>query len=454
LSSSPPIEVSIPELLPEDGLEEPGAPDKRNNFGATRSPRAVAFDVSTHSVPLVMIKMFGGDNNLSHQVANDLNEISEGIRASGGNAAVIALADIEDGPASVIEVTPAGQQRTITQLGEIDTGDPDTLATFVSRALATYPDSRKAIGFWDHGTGVFDEFDADEKLLTRNIKPRKERRARPARRLLIPASQREQLKANPTTRGMLHDSTGGVLTNVEAGRMLRAAFFRAGQTAPVDLIYSDTCLNGMIEVLEELGEFAQTVVASSDTEPGAGWDYEGWVGSAGRNFPATPQLWARSAVLSFSDFYRNEIDQHPCTLAAFQAENDIAEAFARLIESAEQTGMGAWFFMTHARGATQSYDHRDAFDLIDFSQRLNAIALQGNEPGLAAAAADLDKACRDARIENAAHGSMVTGAKGLAFWFPTTRRNLEKDMPTYRKLQFAQETGWADYLSTQYGANV
>ena len=453
LSETTAIDVPLPAILPEDDLEVPGAPDKRNAFGAVRSPRATAFNVSTHDVPLVLIMMFGGDNNLSHQVANDLNEIASGIRAGRGMAAVIALADVENAPASVIEVTPAGDQRTITQLGEIDTGDPDTLATFVSRALATYPQARKAIGFWDHGTGVFDEFDDNEVLLTRSLKPRQQRRARPARRLLIPASQRAQLNSNPTTRGMLHDSTGGILTNVEAGRMLRAAFFRAGQTLPVDLIYSDTCLNGMIEVLEELGPYAQCVVASSDTEPGAGWDYESWIGSAGRNFPTTPALWAQSAVRSFSDRYRDDVDQHPCTLAAFQAENQIAETFARLVEVVKPTGMVGWNLLTTARGYAQSYDNRDAFDLIDFAQQLHEIA-KTSDPAIAAAAADLDKACRDARIDNAAHGSMVAGAKGLAFWFPSSRRNLQKDLPTYRSLKFAQLTGWADYLESQYGGGA
>ncbi|MCH9808072.1 MAG: peptidoglycan-binding protein [Alphaproteobacteria bacterium] len=444
-------EPSFPELAPEDDLEEPGAPDKRNDFRPQVTGTAARFNVSSPEAQLVLIKMFGGDNNLSHQVANDLDEIAAGIRNGPGNTAVIALADLENAPASIVEITTSGKRNIISNLGEIDTGDPDTLATFVSRALATYPHARKAVGFWDHGTGVFDELDEDEKLLTRNFKPRESRRARPARKLLIPASQREELNANPTTRGMLHDSTGGILTNVEAGRMLRAAFSRSGQVEPLDMIYSDTCLNGMIEVLEELGDYAHCVVASSDTEPGAGWDYEDWIGATGREFPATPVDWGKSAVRAFSERYRNDVEQHPCTLAAFHSDNQISEAFAVMIDAAQNTtpSLTGWFMLTHARSYTQSYDRRDAFDLIDFAQRLHLIA-KDPAPNLAAAAADLDRACREARVDYAAHGSMVRSSKGLAFWFPSSRRNMEKDMPTYRKLRFAQETGWADYLEDQF----
>jgi hypothetical protein len=46
----------------------------------------------------------------------------------------------------------------------------------------------------------------------------------------------------------------------------------------VDLIFSDTCLNGMIEVLEQFKEFAEVVVGSEDLEPGGGWEYHEWFG--------------------------------------------------------------------------------------------------------------------------------------------------------------------------------
>ena len=75
--------------------------------------------------------------------------------------------------------------------------------------------------------------------------------------------------ANPSARAMLHDDTnGGVLTNLEAEGVLKAAFKRAGMTGKVDLIFSDTCLNGMIEVAEQLKDYATCIVGSEELEPG------------------------------------------------------------------------------------------------------------------------------------------------------------------------------------------
>ncbi len=58
---------------------------------------------------------------------------------------------------------------------------------------------------------------------------------------------------------MLDDDTNvGALTNLEAGALFNAALRDAGMPdAQVDLIFSDMCLNGMIEVLDYAGSQTQ-----------------------------------------------------------------------------------------------------------------------------------------------------------------------------------------------------
>ena len=52
--------------------------------------------------------------------------------------------------------------------------------------------------------------------------------SRPSRTLFVRSAR---LMANPSARAMLHDDTnGGVLTNLEAEGVLKAAFHRAGMT--------------------------------------------------------------------------------------------------------------------------------------------------------------------------------------------------------------------------------
>src|SRR4029079_9351810 len=176
------------------------------------------FDVSQTNVSHVVIELFGGDNNLSSFVRKDLNEMVEGNK---GSFAVLGLADFANSGGQIVEVTKKGM-RVLEKVGEIDTGDPETLATFLARALVTYRDvPHRALGFWDHGTGVFDEQDLHEVVLDgarARVAARPGGRSFPARRLFSP----KRKKADAEVRAMLHDDTsGGVLTNVEAAGVLR-----------------------------------------------------------------------------------------------------------------------------------------------------------------------------------------------------------------------------------------
>jgi hypothetical protein len=205
------------------------------------------YPVRDREVTHAIIEIFGGDNNLNDFVVEDMQEMAAGNR---GPFAVLALADYADRGGVVVELSPRAGNRVLEELGEIDTGDPETLATFLARALVTYgPGVKKAIGFWDHGSGVFDEEDPRETILERRLGslPRHRRpRSRPARALF---GRPARLAAAAGLRAMLHDDTsGGVLTNLEAGSVLKAAFARAGMAGrKVDLIFSDTCLNGIIQ---------------------------------------------------------------------------------------------------------------------------------------------------------------------------------------------------------------
>jgi hypothetical protein len=402
------------------------------------------FAVSMPEAEFVIIEMFGGDNNLSPFVTEDLKEMAAGI---GPRSAVIGLADLAGAPGAVVEVTQRGGVKVLEQAGEIDTGDPDILMRFLARALITYPNARKAIGFWDHGTGVFDETDNSEKLATRRAHSvaRAERsRSFPARRLFFPKAK---LESEPATRAMLHDDTnGGVLTNLEAAHMLADAFKAAGQTSKIDVLFSDTCLNGMIEVSEQLGPFAHCVVGSPELEPGDGWDYRGWFELTAQQPPATPAEWGQQAVTAFKRGYEPYPKKHPCTLGAFHSDQRITAAFAALLQATRAGGHETFFLLDHARARSQDYARRDAYDLRDFALQAEQVFTQSGKPAIAAAARDLTAAFDAARVDCCLLGPTVTRSSGLAFWFPASRSALSRDMRTYERLAFSKKSGWGDFL--------
>ena len=394
---------------------------------------------------LVIIEMFGGDNNLSAFVFEDLQEMAAGI--NGGKIAVLGLTDLAGKPGAIVEITPNGGIQIIETLGEIDTGDPEVLHAFLVRALLTHPKARKAIGFWDHGTGVFDETDSSEKIMTRRISSvtRENRsRSRPARRLFFP---KHKIEDDQDTRAMLHDDTnGGVLTNLEAGALLRAAFKDAGVEGKIDLIFSDTCLNGMIEVLDELGACAKVIVASQDLEPGDGWDYKNWLTRVVAKPPASAEDWGKSAVEAFEDGYKPFPKKWPCTLACFRTDHGITKAFGELVAACRKAnGFASFVYLDHARAQSQNFAQRDTYDLRDFADKVAAITQQGM-PEIAAAAQKVVKAYDESRVHSVALGKFVTKSTGLSFYFPASRSQMNRDIGTYERLSFAKNSGWAEYI--------
>ena len=405
------------------------------------------FPVRDRDVSHVIIEIFGGDNNLSPYVLEDLQEMAAG---NTGSFATLALADYEDAPAQVIELSPKTGHRVIGSLGEVDTGDPETLADFISRALASYPaTAHKALGFWDHGSGVFDENDPHEVLLDRGLRSvsrRSRSRSRPARRLFV---SHAKLAAQPRLRAMLHDDTnGGVLTNYEAHGVLKAAFHRCQQPGRLDIIFSDTCLNGMIEVLEQFQEFAEVVVGSEELEPGDGWDYKQLFKRMSAQPPQGGVEWGRQMVEAFDGGYRHRPDQHPCTLGAFRSANGLAAAFSKLIQALSLAGKKGFAWVQEARAYTQAFARRDTYDVKDFATRLREIA---DSAEAKAACAGIVTAFDAGRVDSTALGDTVPNAHGLAFWLPSNRYAFRELSGTYRKLAFDQATAWTAYLGKQFG---
>lgn len=405
------------------------------------------FPVRDRDVSHVIIEIFGGDNNLSPYVLEDLQEMAAG---NTGSFATLALADYEAAPAQVIELSPKTGHRVIGSLGEVDTGDPETLADFISRALVSYPaTAHKALGFWDHGSGVFDENDPHEVLLDRGLRSvsrRSRSRSRPARRLFV---SHAKLAAQPRLRAMLHDDTnGGVLTNYEAHGVLKAAFHRCQQPGRLDIIFSDTCLNGMIEVLEQFQEFAEVVVGSEELEPGDGWDYKQLFKRMSAQPPQGGVEWGRQMVEAFDGGYRHRPDQHPCTLGAFRSANGLAAAFSKLIQALSPAGKKGFAWVQEARAYTQAFARRDTYDVKDFATRLREIA---DSAEAKAACAGIVTAFDAGRVDSTALGDTVPNAHGLAFWLPSNRYAFRELSGTYGKLAFDQATAWTAYLGKQFG---
>jgi len=118
----------------------------------------------------------------------------------------------------------------VEEIPSASMGDPDTLADFLTFCNENYPADRRAVVFWNHGGGnvagiAFDELYDDDSL-----------------------------------------------TLPELG----AAFEAADFGGKYELIGFDACLMATIDTAATFVEYANWMVASEETEPGCGWDYEGF----------------------------------------------------------------------------------------------------------------------------------------------------------------------------------
>lgn len=392
------------------------------------------FKVKGRKAPFAVVMVMGGDSDLAEQMAPDVNEMSAGVSE---RVSVLLLIDLP-GPSGgvVAEVTPGGI-RPLAKMDEFSTGDPRVLADFFARALVSYPPkTRFALGFWGHGNGVFADEDPNEMVL-------------PAALLKMPRPERPPRRRRRTggvgALSMLPDShAGDVLTNREARSALGAAFARAGRTTPVDMIFSDTCLNGSVEVFTELRQFTRTVVASSLLVPGTGWNYKFWLEKLNERKPADAKEWAEQAVEAFETAYP-QVGFEVAQLAAYStdAAHDLVKAFGKVVKALSEMKESRRRLLRQAANLVQSVHYRENLDLEQLVDRLEYVSERGS-PLRQACGACL-RVLREALVAISSSPEGGEELSGLTIWCPI-RGDQMKVGKTYPKLEFAKKTKWLKLL--------
>lgn len=393
------------------------------------------FKVGHPGPDFLIIAFMGYDNDLPpHLKDHHLNEMARG---AGPGVAVLAVTDNALGPGQVVEVT-SDRIQLVEDLGEINMGNEPKLRELLARALVSYPGQpRIAIGFAGHGSGIFNEEPPNQLLRALTLL------ASPGAHFL--RSLKEDTFLLPAF-SVLIDRPYGQLTNNEIGLMLKGAFDSAGREAPVDLLFFDTCLNGMVEVVTEFADFAECVVASEENEPATGWHYDKWLALMSAAPPGDSAAWGGQAVEAMAAAYSEVVLRDPMTLSAVATGPHplpVVERFKDLVDSARPLGLDGYARLEWARRQSRIFGNFkvDSYDLRDFAGHL---AGREDMPALAASARALAEAVREAVLHLTAPRAPT--AHGLAFWFPGTRQSFKKDIASYKLLRFDQYTQWSAYL--------
>jgi hypothetical protein len=206
--------------------------------------------------PWTLLVYFSADTNLEPMGMAKLESLAEvagpGVQilafvdrsplyqAVGDGGSIVAL---EDGDvagipdfhdAKLIEVTADGHQ-VIEELGEVDNGNPQTLAWFLWYGLTNYPAEHTAVVLWDHGGGATHTFGDDTVL---------------------------------NADGTMEQT---YLSTTDLQIAMQSALEATGKDK-FDLLMSDTCLNATFEVTRAMSPFADYMLASEEVQ----WMMWGW----------------------------------------------------------------------------------------------------------------------------------------------------------------------------------
>ena len=264
----------------------------------------------------------------------------------------------------------------------------DTLASFISFGKDNYPADRMCLILWDHGGGSVSGYGYDEKVG--------------------------------------HDQS---MTLAGINSALKKA------NVKFDFIGFDACLMATVENGLMLGQYADYMIASEETEPGVGWYYTNWLTQLSKN-TSMPTIQIGKQI---ADDFVTVCDRQCRGQATTLSVVDLAELQATIPEELKQFSIGTneliqnkeYKTVTTARGKTREFAQQskiDQVDLVDFAKNM------GTTEGKS-----LAKALQSAVKYNKTGGG-ITHAYGLSIYFPYKRANKVSQMvSTYQAIGMEEE---------------
>ncbi len=403
---------------------------------------------------LVMLYQNADDEVLEGDIFTDLNE----AELVGSSAAVTIVSQLDrhaaafdgDGDWTTAKrflVTAdddldALASEEIEDLGEVDSGAPETLVDFAVWAMSEYPAQKYALILSDHGAGWVGGWNDDAP------------------------------------------DEGSSLTINEIDQALAAILAETGADQ-FELLGFDACLMSQVEVLAGIAPYARYAVASQETEPAIGWAYAEFLGRLSAKPAQSGKELAKTIVNTYivgdiriqdddarGDYlleaYGQEEDVAPARLAKIESESvtltalDLAK-FPALIDALNEFAFALTAAdpdaVARARTYAQSFEtvfgEEEPSPFLDLGNFANLAAEFAASPTLDRALRKLDRASKAAIIAEK-HGEGRPGASGLSIFFPTPdllvavgTEDSELSYTAYAS-RFAGATLWDDFLAFHY----
>lgn len=292
----------------------------------------------------------------------------------------------------------------LSDLGEANMGDPQTLAAFLAWGKATFPARRTAAIIWNHGDGW----------------------------------RRASLYKEPR-KAIAWDDTNGrdSLDIAELGDVL--ATVTGNGADPIDLLAFDACLMAMVEIDAQLSPYVRVRTASEETEPGTGYPFDTILADLRTHPQWDAADLGKSIVARYYEAYEGEthsaVDLGAGHAALITAIDELAGALIAN-QGALVTVIG------DARREAQQFQLHYV-DLYDLAMRLSETAQIATVQQTAQAVMD----ALEAVVLAEEHGTYWPGANGVTIYFPSRATAWDSAYDGESDyLGFTASTRWDDFL--------
>jgi hypothetical protein len=356
-----------------------------------------------------LLAYIAGDNNLSNAGLEDIVELC----AVGASDQVHVGVEIDTygehtGSLRYQITEPDWENRAhrtvIERLSEKDTGDPETLRSFLSWGFERFPADNHLVVVWNHGAGF------------RSVR-----------------------------RDIGYDDFGSSLDMPE----IEDAFRRAGvgPKNKIAILGFDACLMNMVEIAHHFKDQVEFIVGSQQTEPGDGWPYDEVLKLANQGLSRSDL--AKRIVKSYIKSYEAKgvfnVTQSAIDCAktepAIKALSDLGHLLVERIDGYRRE-------MTLTRLHAQTFEMADYVDLINLTTLLSKNVPDG---GIGDAAKAVVRAAQVCILTSETLGHTVGGAHGLSVWFPAHKRLYSDYRAKYLSLKFAEAyPGWVGFLDAYH----
>ncbi|NHJ33506.1 MAG: hypothetical protein FK732_11665, partial [Asgard group archaeon] len=382
-------------------------------------PNAEVFDW------LVMIYL-DGDNNLEENAIDDINEM-ELEKITGSSIGIIVMVDRIAGYDStngdwtgtrIYNITADGTS-TINSIylqdeGEANMGDGATLESFLDYCFNNYNANNYWLNLWDHGGGTdgicWDDTDSSDFL---------------------------------TINEMQTAIQNSVTTHSE----------------DIDLITLDACYMNVLEVAYELKDLANCFVASEESIPLDGFDYEAIVSGLEADPTMNASTLSEIIVESYDSFYDslyNDVALSTINLTKFDTFIPYFNYFASNLSVVLDDGLGSG--INEAFFNTQTF-YSDFF--IDFMNFVEAIlinnTLMTTYPDLNQSAINLVSQLNSLILDNYQGSAYSGNANGVTIFMPCSNPlydsyidNYIDSLDIFTGMDWQTSTSWDEFLDNFY----